>query len=78
MLRSRRLDMRGVWLDSNTLELCSQAFRVGRWPIGIRHAACQIYRVPCVLVEAGRVRRTVNSNSGHVFTQQQRCGQRDN
>ena len=52
MLRSRRLDTRGVWLDSNALELRSKAFRVGRWSVGILHATRQLYRLPRRSVEA--------------------------
>ena len=125
MLRSRRLDTRGVtWLDPDTMELCSKALPVGHWPSGKLRAARQLYRLPGrsvearkarnprgttesiyllvkafpvdrwplrklrsarqlyrrlgLTVEAGKVRHTFSSNSERVFTQQQRCGQRDN
>jgi hypothetical protein len=64
MLRSRRLDTRGVWLDSNALELRSKALRVGRRPVGILHAARQLYRLTRRSVEAREARNPRGSAEG--------------
>jgi len=57
--------MRGVArlarLDSDAMEVCSKAPAVRNWPFGVLADAGQLNRLPCRIVEPGKVRNTLSN-----------------